>query len=135
MNKIILILLFSVAITTTYAQQAKTLKTQPSLKSATVNQGDYPKLSLNNNKCTLKNLTVGPAKTDGYQVTVNFTNTCAKREMATIGFDELAEALQFKDILLNDYNYDMIHLEIDRQDKTSFWIDYSFPKTRNTQLR
>lgn len=134
MNKAILILLLIASVTVVQAQKTATLSTQKTLKSASVNLRNYPKLSLNNNQCELQSLRVAQAK-DGYQLAFDFANPCAKRQTASLHFEEFEEALMFKNMVMNDRDYKMIHLEVDRNENTSFWIDYSLAPPKKSQLR
>lgn len=136
MNKIALILLLTFAVvSSSFAQKTPVLRSNSNLKSATASHSVYPKLSISDNLCALKSMSISQGKEDGYQVTITFSEPCSKRESAVLDFERIEEAMLFKNLILNERDYDMINLNIDRNNKSSFWVDYAFRNAGSSQLR
>jgi hypothetical protein len=125
MKQILVISLTFFLINLSYAQQ-------PALKSEVVAEkkentlaANYPKISLNNNKCRFEDLTLRKGQKNGFEIEIKFQRVCDKHRSVILHFDSLDEAFLVKDLVVKETDYELFNIDVDKEHKTTFQVLYN----------
>ncbi len=83
-------------------------------KSDATKEVVYPKITVNENRCRFDRLLLGTDENGRHQLTFHFGNICDGNRSVALSFNSLQEAVMVKDLVMNNTDYDIFNLKVDK---------------------
>lgn len=125
MKHLFFIAILSSLALSSFGQKTKTLSAETPVRKSVAVANMYPKITLNNHKCKFERLSVKPVKGEMYRLHFGFARPCDGEDGVSLMFDNLAEAILVKDLVLTNEDYEVFHLVKGKSNESTFEIIYA----------
>lgn len=114
-----------VSASTIFAQDKPTLKSETiELNRSKASSKSAIKIAVNENRCALEQLSIRPNDAGQFEMFFDFQRPCDKEKQISITFSNIQDALLIKDIVLNETDYDLFNLIVDKGQKNNYELRY-----------